>query len=96
MDQTEEQKECHQQNTEGNESWGNKVENLAEIFHGMDEKLNTLADLIADHAGQARNRKCKYESGSADSRGKKKPELMLKGEIFFSHHVAEIMTRKRR
>ena len=48
MDQTEDQKECHQQNTEGNESWGNKVENLAEIFHGMDEKLNTLTDLIAD------------------------------------------------
>ena len=28
MDQKEQQKEYHQQNTEGNESWKNKVEKL--------------------------------------------------------------------
>ena len=72
MDQTEEQEEYHQQNTEGNESWENKVENLTEKFHGMDEKLNTLTNLIADLAAQAREGKRKYESESADSRGKKK------------------------
>ena len=38
----------------------------------MDEKLNTLTNLIADIAAQAREGKRKYESGSSDSRGKKK------------------------
>ena len=72
MDQTEEQEEYNQQKTEGNESWENEVENLTEKLHGMDEKLNTLTNLIADIAAQAREGKCKYESGSSDSRGKKK------------------------
>ena len=31
---------------EENESWKNKVENLTKKFHGMDEKLNTLTNLI--------------------------------------------------
>ena len=72
MDQTEEQEEYNQQKTEGNESWENEVENLTEKLHGMDEKLNALTNLIADIAAQAREGKCKYESGSSDSRGKKK------------------------
>ena len=72
MDQTDEQEEHNQQKTEGNESLENKVENLTERFHGMDEKLNTLTNLIADIAAQARKGKRKYESGSSDSRGKKK------------------------
>ena len=72
MDQTEEQEEYNQQKTEGNESWENEVENLTGKLHGMDEKLNTLTNLIADIAAQAREGKCKYESGSSDSRGKKK------------------------
>ena len=72
MDQTEEQEEYNQQKTEGNESLENKVENLTEKFHGMDEKLNTLTNLIADIAAQAREGKHKYESGSSNSRGKKK------------------------
>ena len=72
MNQTEEQEEYNQQKTEGNESWENEVENLTEKLHGMDEKLNTLTNLIADIAAQAREGKCKYESGSSDSRGKKK------------------------
>ena len=72
MDQTEEQEEYNQQKTEGNESWENEAENLTEKLHGMDEKLNTLTNLIADIAAQAREGKCKYESGSSDSRGKKK------------------------
>ena len=38
----------------------------------MDEKLNTLTNLIADIAAQAREGKRKYESGSSDTRGKKK------------------------
>ena len=38
----------------------------------MDEKLNTQTNLIADIAAQAREGKRKYESGSSDSRGKKK------------------------
>ena len=72
MDQTEEQEEYNQQKNEGNESLENKVQNLTEKFHGMDEKLNTLTNLIADIAAQARKGKRKYESGSSDSRGKKK------------------------
>ena len=31
---------------EENECWKNKVENLTKKFHGMDEKLNTLTNLI--------------------------------------------------
>ena len=69
---TEEQEEYHQQKTEGNESLENKVENLTEKFHGMDEKLNNLTNLIADIAAQARGGKHKYESGSSDSRRNKK------------------------
>ena len=72
MDQTEEQEECDREQTEGNEGLENKLENLTERFHGMDEKLNILANLIADIAAQAREGECKYESGSSDSRGKKK------------------------
>ena len=72
MDQTEEQEEYNQQKTEGNESLEKKVENLTEKFHGMDEKLNTLTNLIADIAAQAREGKHKYESGNSNSRGKKK------------------------
>ena len=72
MDQTEEQEEYNQQKTEGNENLENKVQNLTEKFHGMDEKLNTLTNLIADIAAQAREGKRKYESGSSDTRGKKK------------------------
>ena len=71
MDQTEEQEEYNQQKTKGNGSLENEVENLTERFHGMDEKLNTLANLIADIGAQAREAKCKYESGTSDSRGKK-------------------------
>ena len=72
MDQTEEQEEYNQQKNEGNESLENKVQNLTEKFHGMDEKLNALANLMADIAAQAREGKHKYQSGSSDSRGKKK------------------------
>ena len=72
MDQTEEQEECDWEQTEGNEGLENKLENLTERFHGMDEKLNILANLIADIAAQAREGECKNESGSSDSRGKKK------------------------
>ena len=72
MDQTQEQEEYNQQKTEGNESLKNKVENFTERFHGMDGKLNTQTNLIADIAAQAREGKRKYESGSSDSRGKKK------------------------
>ena len=72
MDQTEEQEEYNQQKTEGNESLENKVENLAERFHAIDKKLNTLTNLIADIAAQAREGRLNYESGSSDSRGKKK------------------------
>ena len=72
MDQTEEQEEYNQQKTEGNESLEKKVENLTEKFHGMDEKLNTLTNVIADIAAQAREGKHKYESGNSNSRGKKK------------------------
>ena len=72
MDQTEEQEEYNQQKTEGNESLENKVENLAVRFHAMDKKLNTLTNLIADIAAQAREGRLSYESGSSDSRGKKK------------------------
>ena len=72
MDQTEEQEEYNQQKTEGNESLENKVENLAVRFHAMDKKLNTLTNLIADIAAQAREGRLNYESGSSDSRGKKK------------------------
>ena len=39
-----------------------KVENLTEKFHGMDEKLKTLTNLIADIVAQARERKRKYET----------------------------------
>ena len=72
MDQTQEQEEYNQQKAKGNESLKNKVENFTERFHGMDEKLNTQTNLIADIAAQAREGKRKYESGSSDSRGKKK------------------------
>ena len=51
---------------------GNKVENLTEKFHRMNEKLNTLTNLIADIAAQARQGKHRYKSGNSDSRGKKK------------------------
>ena len=57
MDQTQEQEEYNQQKTEGNESLKNKVENFTERFHGMDEKLNTQTNLIADIAAQAREGK---------------------------------------
>ena len=82
MDQTEEQEEYNQQKTEGNESLENKVENLAERFHAMDEKLNTLTNLIADIAAQARKGKRKYESGSSDSRGKKKARTYVDRQNF--------------
>ena len=72
MDQTVEQVECNQQKTEGNENLENKVQNLTEKFHGMNEKLNTLTNLITDIAAQAKEGKHKYESGSTDTRGKKK------------------------
>ena len=68
MDQTEEQEEYNQQKTEENESWENEVENLTEKLHGMDEKLNTSANLIADIAAQAREGKLKYESGKKKAR----------------------------
>ena len=38
----------------------------------MDGKLNTFTNLIADRASQAREGKRKFESGSSDTRGKKK------------------------
>ena len=38
----------------------------------MDGKLNTLTNLIAELAAQAREGKHKYESESSDSREKKK------------------------
>ena len=72
MDQTEEQDQYNQQKTEGNENLENKVQNLTEKFHGMDGKLNTFTNLIADRASQTREGKRKYESGSSDTRGKKK------------------------
>ena len=77
MDQTDEQEEYNQQKTEGNESLENKVENLTERFHGMDKKLNTLTNLIADIAAQARKGKRKYESGNSESRGKKKARTYI-------------------
>ena len=80
MDQTEEQEEYNQQKTEGNESLENKVEKITEKFHGMDEKLNTLTNLKADIAAQAREGKCKYESGSSDSGGKKKARSYVDGK----------------
>ena len=72
MDQTEEQKEYNQQKTEGNESLENKVQNLTEKFHGLNKKLNTLTNLIPEIAAQAKEGKLKCESGSSDTRGKKK------------------------
>ena len=60
MDQTEEQEEYDQQKTEVIENLENKVQNLTEKFHGMDEKLNTLTNLIADIAVQAMEGKRKY------------------------------------
>ena len=77
MDQTDEQEEYNQQKTEGNKSLENKVENLTERFHGMDEKLNTLTNLIADIAAQAKEGKRKYASGSSDTRGKKKARIYV-------------------
>ena len=59
------------QNTEGNNSLKNQVENLIDKFHVMDKKLNTLTNLISNLAAQAREGKRKYESESSDSRGKK-------------------------
>ena len=82
MDQTEEQEEYNQQKTEGNESLKNKVENFIERFHGMDEKLNTQTNLIADIAAPAREGKCKYKSGSSDSRGKKKARTYVDRQNF--------------
>ena len=55
----------------------NKVQNLTEKFLGMDEKLNTLTNLIADIAAQAKEGKQKYESGSSDTRGKKKARAFV-------------------
>ena len=72
MNQTEEQEKYNQQKTEGNDILENKVENLIEKIHGMDKKLNTLTNLAGDIAAQAREWKRTYESGSSDSRGKKK------------------------
>ena len=95
MDQTEEQEEYNQQKTEGNENLENKVQNLTEKFHGMDGKLNTFTNLIADRASQAREGKRKYESGSSDTRGKKKARTVDR-QIFLSYHLMEIMTRQRR
>ena len=60
----------------------NKVENLTESFHGMDEKLNILANLIADIDAQAREGKRKYESGSSDSKGKKKARNYVERQKF--------------
>ena len=80
MDQTKQQEEYHQQNTEGNESWKNKVENFTEKFHGMDQKLNTLTNLISDQAAQAKKGKHKYESESSDSRRKKKARIHVEGQ----------------
>ena len=60
MDQTEEQEEYDQQKTEVIENLENKVQNLTEKFHGMDEKLNTLTNLIADIAVQVMEGKRKY------------------------------------
>ena len=82
MDQTEEQEENNQQKTEGNESLKNKVENFIERFHGMDEKLNSQTNLIADIAAPAREGKRKYESGSSDSRGKKKARTYVDRQNF--------------
>ena len=97
MDQTEEQEEYNQQKTEGKENLENKVHNLTEKFHGMDEKLNTLTNPIADIAAQAREGKHKYESGSSDTRGRKKPRTYVdKQNLPLSHHLVEIMTRQRR
>ena len=96
MDQTEEQEEYNQQKNEGNESLENKVQNLTEKFHGMDEKLNALANLMADIAAQAREGKHKYQSGSSILEERKRPELVLTGKMFLSHHLAEIMTRQQR
>ena len=72
MDQTEDQDQYNQQKTEGNENLENKVQNLTEKFHGMDENLNTLTNLIANRVARARKGKRKYQSGSFDTRGKKK------------------------
>ena len=82
MDQTEEQDQYNQQKTEGNENLENKVQNLTEKFHGMDEKLNTLTNLIADIAAQAKEGKCKYESGGSDTRGKKKARTYVDRKNF--------------
>ena len=43
----------------------------------MDEKLNTLTNLIADIAAQAKEGKRKYASGSSDTRGKKKARIYV-------------------
>ena len=72
MNQTKKEDQYNQQKIEGNENLENKVQNLTDKFHGMNEKLNTQKNLIADIAAQARKRKRKYESGSSDTRGKKK------------------------
>ena len=80
-DQIEQQEECHQQNTEGNDTWRNKLENLTEKFHGMDEKMNILTNLIQDIAAQAKEDKLKYESVSSDSKGKKKARTYVEGQI---------------
>ena len=65
----------------------------------MDEKLNTLASLLADPAAQAREGKRKYESELVDSRGKKKaityaerqnlPELSSSRNHYHSTKVSE-------
>ena len=45
MDQTEQQEEYHQQNTEGNESWKNKVEIFTEKCHGMEVEYLDKPDI---------------------------------------------------
>ena len=57
-----------------------KAENHTEKFHGTREKLNTLTNLIADLAAQAREGKCKYESESIDSREKKNARTYIERE----------------
>ena len=59
----QEREEYNQQRNKGNDSLENKVQNLTEKFHGMDEKLNTLTNLIADIAAQAREGKPKIGTG---------------------------------
>ena len=41
MNQTKKEDQYNQQKIEGNENLENKVQNLTDKFHGMNEKLNT-------------------------------------------------------